>query len=526
MSQNPSQHFRPTESGRELELKLRLDPAGARKLRRSPMIAAKRIGRAKHQELVSTYFDTADRALDRDGWRLRVRKAGDRHVQTLKSQAPGLLGRLEWETEVAGPAPEPALLAGGSGQSLPDGFGELEALEPVFTSAVRRTAWLLRAADGSAVELVLDEGEIRVAGVSRPVCEAELELKSGTAAALYDLAGDLFGQVSFRLDPHAKSDRGFALAARREGESVRAQPAPLDPSMSVEAAFKTIAHGCQRHAALNEDCALVGKDPEGVHQLRVALRRLRSAFTLFRAVLPPEGRRLAGELKWLAGALGPARDWDVFVTSVVEPLGGRLPDDPALIRFAGLAAECRAAGYHGAREALLSPRCTRLWLDLGRWLVLPWEDDGGALASPIGAYANALLERRWRKLRKAGRDHDRLTVPELHDLRILAKRLRYAGEFFRGLYKAKAANRHLAALARLQDVLGVLNDSDVGTRLLDEAQARAATAADEPWFARTRALVEGWYAAQTQAEMRRLGPAWDVLAQRGRYWNKPAPTSA
>jgi CHAD domain-containing protein len=353
------------------------------------------------------------------------------------------------------------------------------------------------------------------------ICEAELELKSGSAAALFDLAHDLIAEVPFRLDPHAKSDRGFALAARREGQSVRARPATLAPAMSVETAFKLIADGCLRHAALNEECALLGRDPEGVHQMRVALRRLRSAFGLFGDVLPADAGPLNDELRWIAGELGQARDWDVFVSAVLAPLRAQIADDPSLERFAALAEGCRKAGYQRAREAVLSRRYTEAKLWLGGWLVSPWDRHSRSATGPIAPFADALLERRAHKLIKTGRDHAGMSPDELHRLRILAKRMRYAAEFFTGLYRQKTAKKYVQSLARVQDVLGVLNDSSVGVRLLSQAGERAGRAAEEPWFARAGALVKGWYASQTDRELRHLSAAWNALTDQRKFWSKP-----
>jgi inorganic triphosphatase YgiF len=150
---------------REIELKLRIDPPAAAKLRRSSVVAARKIGRARTRNLVSTYFDTGDRGLERNGLTLRVRRVGARRVQTLKGMTSGLAGRPEWETDVEGDTPDLSRFDGASG--VPEGLDGPDVLQPIFTTAVRRTAWLLRADDGSAVELALDQGELRADGLLR-----------------------------------------------------------------------------------------------------------------------------------------------------------------------------------------------------------------------------------------------------------------------------------------------------------------------------------------------------------------------
>ncbi len=290
--------------------------------------------------------------------------------------------------------------------------------------------------------------------------------------------------------------------------------------MDAEAAFKAIARNCVRQWDLNEDAALAGENAEGVHQMRVGLRRLRSAFGLFREVLPPGADAIAVELRWLAGELGPARDWDVFMEGVLGPILHRMGGESSLRRFAQIAAATRADGYTRVHDAILSARTTALKLDLGRWLVTPWPE---AKKVSIGPFADAVLAKRARKLRRLGRDHAILAPEQLHDVRIRAKRLRYAAEFFRSLYRKGRVRRHVRALVAVQDVLGALNDSDVGARLLEAAVERAGAQTEEAWFGRARSLIDGWYAASMQAQLRHLPTAWAALAGQRRFWGKPAP---
>jgi inorganic triphosphatase YgiF len=525
MEERPHRHdAEPPGPQIELELKLRLDEPSAARLGRSALVRNHRLAPGRTALQVSTYFDTPDRQLEGAGLSLRVRQIGARRVQTLKSARPGAAGRLEWEQDLAGTAPD---LVG-----LMADDGPLAALDltggiaPVFTTEIRRTVWRLRAADGSDVELALDRGEIRAGMASQPVCEAELELKSGAATAPYDLARELLAELPFRLGFEAKSDRGHVLAAGRAVAPVRARAVAPQAGESVEAAFKAMARGCLVHAGLNEDPALAGDDVEGIHQLRVALRRLRSAFGLFRPALPPEAVVLNEDLRWMAGELGPARDWDVFLGDVLAPLRKQGDGDADLNRFANVAVSCRARGYGKARAAIGSPRWTDATLRLGRWLAAEWHDPAGALAGEIEPFADAALQRRAKRLRKAGRGIPDLPLDQLHRVRILGKRLRYATEFFRDLYKPRAVRRFAVALARLQEILGVLNDSDVGGRLLDQAAAEAGASASEEWFKRASAMVEGWYAAQMHRELKQLETEWERLADCRRFWSRPPPKEA
>lgn len=497
---------------REVELKLRLPSASVPRLRRV-LAGLQPLAATRPQSLRSTYFDTGDRRLSGLGWRLRVRQKGRRHLQTLKATGGGLAGRVELETMVNGQEPEPGRF---DLEAFPDLAAMLAeaALEPLFTTEVKRSTWLL-SHDEAEVEVALDIGEVRAGDAARAICEVELELKQGDPAALYGLAQALAGAVPLHLDPRAKSDRGFDLLDGHAAGAVRAMPAEIAAEMSVDAAFRAIAESCLGHALLNQEPALAGL-PDGVHQLRVALRRLRSACSLFRPALPEGSEALVAEVKWLAGELGPARDFDVFAGTVLEPLGARTD---GFDRFAAVVEACRTEAHARLRAALESPRTTQLWLALGRWLATPWPE---VEAQPVTAFADAALAKRARKLRKAARNLDTLDVPALHRVRIIGKRLRYAVEFFRTLYRPKPVRRYLAAMAHLQEVLGVLNDSDVGAALLQQAEARAGRRAKQAWFAQSRALVEGWYAAQAHHQLAHLGEAWDAVAACKRFWNKPA----
>ncbi len=503
----------------EAELQLGVAPAALRRLLRLPLLRKLKTGPARTRELNATYFDTEDHQFGRHGMALRVRRSGGLAVQTLKAAHSGEagFGRLEWESPTTGDVPDLTRLADLDRLPWLEELDLAAPLEAVFTTTIRRTTWPLRLADGSVVELAADQGEIACEAGSEPVSEVELELKSGDPVALFALALSLHREIPVRLLPRSKSERGYALLRDAPPSPQRAKPVALTSDMDAAVAFKAIARNCLRQWDANEDVALAGEDAEGVHQMRVALRRLRSAFGVFREVLPPGADALNGELRWLAGELGAARDWDVFMGEVLAPITQRMSGESSLRRFAQIVAALRTDGHARAREAILSSRATALKLELGRWLLAPWPDD----APPVGPFADAALARRARKLRRLGRGHAALPPEHLHDLRLRAKRLRYAAEFFRALYRKGRVRRHVRALVAVQDVLGAINDGEVGARLLDAVAQQAGPQADQAWFNRARALIHGWYAAGTQAQLRHLPVAWAALAGQRRFWHKP-----
>jgi len=267
--------------------------------------------------LISTYYDTPDLALKRRGLSLRVREQGGRFIQTVKTTNPGgidILKRGEWEDELAEARPDP--YAAQSGEHLPEGISG--DLQPLFATDVTRTTFAIKPASATRIEAAIDQGEIRAAGNGgiEPISEVELELKSGEPAALYDVALQLLDVAAIRIEPRSKSERGYRLGDETAATPsvVHAAPVALDPVMTVEAALQEIGRACLTHLLHNETAALA-MNPEGVHQMRVAVRRIRSAISGFKKLLPAaDRRRVSGKLTWLVDILGRARNLDVFAT--------------------------------------------------------------------------------------------------------------------------------------------------------------------------------------------------------------------
>lgn len=184
---------------REIELKFLLDPEGAR------AVLDALPGEPAVKALHATYFDTADHWLLRNGYGLRVRRSGDRRIQTLKSAADGDGGRDEWEWPVEADTPDPALIAT-TPAALPPGT----ALVPLFTVTSRRTVLMVEEG-GSSIELVIDKGEVRAGHRSEPLMELEIELVSGSPDALRTLAERLAAVATLTPSTVTKAERGYRL---------------------------------------------------------------------------------------------------------------------------------------------------------------------------------------------------------------------------------------------------------------------------------------------------------------------------
>lgn len=474
---------------REIELKLELSPADADRLATHPLL---RGGKAKpHRHLTSVYFDTADLALHAAGLSLRVRSQGDRHVQTVKTDAAGAAGlfdRGEWETPVATPMPDfDALRRTPAGQILTDLAPE--ALKPIFSTEVDRTLRLVQHGT-SELELTLDRGRVDTGLESAPLCELELELKRGTSADLFAVAHALAETTPLRLGVLSKSERGYALAVGKLNRVTKASPVLLSPAMSVADGFRAIAHACLKQLRQNEAVLLAARDAAALHQTRVALRRLRSAFSLFQEIVADEAfESIKARLKRVSEPLGEARNLDVFLTKTLAGERERRPDEAGLAELTREIEAKRERAYDAVVTALASPEWLHLLLDLVAWINAgPWLTSEHPLAvtrreRPLTAFAVEMLDERRRKVKKKGRRLEDLDPEALHKVRIHAKKLRYGAEFLGELYRQdrSARRRHeafVAALEELQTGLGDLNDIATGRGIVaDLAEPQPAQAA-------------------------------------------------
>ncbi len=296
----------------EIELKFQVPPA-----RRDAVLRAVATRTAQRVSLRARYFDTAQRDLARARLALRVRKEGRRWVQTLKGAGDGVWQRLEHEVVLSvppgtEPVADPALHDGTPAgdalrQALAAGDGELLG---IYGTEVTRTLRLLRS-PGCLVELAFDEGALVAQDRRWPLCELELELKGGDAAAMAALAARWVTRFGLTLDTRTKAERGARLARGvRLGDPVKAQSLALPAAVDCAVALRAMVGNCLVQILGNASELAHESDtpPEHLHQLRVGLRRLRSV------------------LRELGDASPQARpEWSHALAQVVRParLGAR-----------------------------------------------------------------------------------------------------------------------------------------------------------------------------------------------------------
>ncbi len=292
--------------------------------------------------------------------------------------------------------------------------------------------------------------------------------------------------------------------------ATKAVPLALDKRMSAEQAFEAIARNCIAQIHANEAGVARFHDIECLHQMRVGIRRLRSAMSMYRTLItvPID---IANDIDWLVSQLGPARDWDVLAGSTLAKVGAVV--DPAQLVALNLAVQDRTHALHQvAAAAVTSDRYGRLMGELSGWLERQgWREHQGAkaraaLSKSVCKFADAILHADQQRLLKRGRRLRNAPPEARHRVRIAAKKTRYAAEFFGSLYPGKQVRTYVKALSSLQDELGWLNDAAVAQGLLEE-MAQGEVALREPiGFAR------GFLAASAQDGDGRLRKAWKRFA--------------
>ena len=501
----------------EVELKLLLDAVDFARIGRTGTVSRARRGRGRYGTLHTIYYDTPEQLLRRNRVVLRLRRSGRRWIQTVKG-AGGEIGGLHRREEIEWSVPAGELnlelLADTPFAKLFSRTKIRTRLAPAFATVFRRRSIELQLQDGATAWLCLDKGEIQAGAVSDPICEAEIELVLGDAVALLDFAGSLLGEIPFRVGTQSNAERGYALAALNAGAvpgPVRAQQVAMTVSADAREAFSAIIEATSAQFHANEQGFIGQDDPEYLHQLRVGLRRLRVALALPREEeWENASRPLRVRLRELSRHLGEARNWDVFIHEMLQPMSAHCG-----AKFvAGLrrrAARRRAAALGAAREAIQSRGTTQLWLDLAR-LVAGWRAGSGT-----GHYAREMateaVTRRFRRLTEfAAKGHG---GENLHELRITAKKLRYVCEFFAGLYPRKKVKRFLAELTELQDTLGLINDAAIGQALV----ARVGEGA-RPLDAHIRGFASGWIAAGRARALRGIEQAVKAPLEAGVFWKQ------
>lgn len=485
----------------EIELKLALPESAQRALLRHPLL---RGARGKHaKSLVNIYYDTPDLKLQRRGIALRLRRHGNVWLQTVKcagERGGGLSVRPEWETPYGNRFDFTAIDAEAVRTFLEKGRIR-DRLVPIFETNFRRTTW-----DFDGVLLMFDRGGIAAGGRRQAISEVELELAGGTALDLFDLAERLAARLPLVPAVQSKAERGYGLFLDNPPAPARASQTPLNAGrfagLPPLGAFQVIATDCLEHLQRNHEGAATREDPEYIHQMRVATRKLRAAMRLFAPLLPESFvAELATPLQTLMARLGEARDLDVLLHEVKAPVMQAFPDEPRLAALASTVIRRRDAARARATAYLASPAYGQLTLRIVSLLHRPPFSEASAPADDsLRDFSADRLQQLRRKLRRLARVAELDDPPSLHALRIAVKRLRYALEFFAALPRGKDRSRLARRLADAQGALGQLNDLATADGLLSEA------AGDDKPLREAAAIVSQWHGQRHRQLLDDLAP--------------------
>ncbi|WP_159992491.1 CHAD domain-containing protein [Roseomonas sp. 18066] len=453
--------------------------------------------RSSRQE-VTTYYDTSAQSFRLAGASLRLREADGRCVQTLKLPRDGnAFSRHEWEWQLAGDQVDLSLLRDTPLRDL-----AAEKVEPVFTSGVTRTVRVLRPSSGGLIEVTTDVGSLWAKGQTVALSELELELKGAAPAALYELALALQSTLPLVLGPESKAARGWRLVTGAPPEAVKADAPTIPTGVTGTEAINRLVSSLIASLVDNQPAAAAA-DAKGVHRMRIAVRRLRTALTLFRPHLAKgDEARFTETLRRLGRILGEARDWDVFCSETLVDAAGSVPA-PFMLALRGAAEAERKSAHSRLSDEFAQPHLTHLVIDLSAWaLDVARTGSGDVLSRPIEETAPDLLEQLERKVRTRGKRIRRRSGEELHGLRKALKRFRYALEFMAPLMKADQVKGQLHHCKGLQEDLGMFNDSVV-------AETLAQRLADEtPELGPAAAALTSWAEERRTAAVGHLQTAW------------------
>jgi triphosphatase len=503
---------------RELELKLELSRSGVQRLGGELRIGDLSVGPAATKKLRTVYFDTPKHDLHAAGISLRLRRQNGGWLQTVKVDqhvAEGVSNPVELDAPVADEEPDLAKIADKKIKRVIQKAVQGTALHPVFETIIRRTTRKIKA-QGSDIELAVDDGAVLAGQTSRELREAELELTAGSAEGLLLAAEKLLGDHKLKLSTRSKAERGYRLASAQKGataEPEKARAAWVTRKNSCAEAFSAILEAASKQILVNREAVLETDDPEGAHQLRIGLRRLRNALRALRPLVD-SGSLRAFDLsaRSLGRSVGMLRDADVMISGIVAPVEAVASRKNGFAKIHTALVRDRQDKRDEVRAALRSPVWTKLQLYLTLWPRTLEERAPGE--GPITKYARKVLRKAWKKSTNLGQNLKRLDAEQRHEMRKSLKNLRYQTEFFAPLFEPRDTRHFIKRLKTLQDVFGYINDVRMAPRLLEvEKQRNAGIDA-----ARAAAYI-GRHEAEAAHVWREAPKAWKDLERSPRFWD-------
>ncbi len=446
------------------------------------------------KEISDTYLDTEDWRIYRAGYALRVREKGGKVEATMKlisasDDGEGLKKRREISEPLTSKDFSILPKSGGPVGERVHALTGQKLLRTLFEVRTRRKTYEASfGADGDGAvgegaafgeaavweaavgEIALDETEIPVEGGPPAVLRrVEVEVERGAVGAVSPFVEEL--RRGCRLTPStaSKFEAGLLASELSPPEEPEFGSTDISSSMSVGEVAYAVMRGQFAIFLRHESGTRIGEDPEELHDMRVASRRLRAAMQIFKDALPVRSKKLREELKWISGVLGEVRDLDVQLEQLEAWISSAAPDDrDPLGELRGVLEERRGKARKSMLRVLDSRRYARFVESYSGFLARGPARRSQYARRAVLEVGPELVRKRFRKVRKAGDGLEKDSpAGEYHELRKRGKRLRYALEFLSKIY-GKSATDLTKALKSLQDVLGDHQDAEVAVAHLRE----------------------------------------------------------
>jgi adenylate cyclase len=477
----------------EVELKLAFPPEALQRIKAHKLIAsAPQQGQAKF--LDNVYFDTPTLDLHAARIAVRTRKSGERLLQTVKCASDsigGLSARPEWEQDYTGQFDFSTVDAKPVRKFLQE---KKTSLIPIFSTVFARETHLAEPRTGVRILIMIDSGKIVTGNGEAAISELELELVSGHANDLLNFAIELAQDLPLLPLDVSKAERGFQLFEEKQARPLRANRITLAPEADATQAFGKLAAEAQRCWQANLHGLLTSKDPEFIHQYRVALRRLNTLLRIFRPMLPEAfSTDWTPALKELAQLTGEVRDLDVMQESILQPmLCSDANDEHQHLIEQALAASQSARQSTAAAFSRLADGQPLLRFTRDVLLIKQ-----GFTGDTVRFAERRLGKMHLRAIRRSRSAMMNPTPESAHRLRIALKHLRYTCEFFASLFPEEQAMQQYAKdLAVLQDDLGFINDLHQALNRLEIWSAH------NPALAEAKIHIAAWHAPRADQILR------------------------
>lgn len=508
----------PHDSATELELKLRLPAAAAgENIFAEPPLADLLSELPQEERLEAWYFDTADGALRQNGLAYRIRLEGGRWVATVKADkasAGGLHERREWN--IAIDTPEAAIdyfIATEAGPLL-TGAAEGEPLTKLFATAFDRRKANIVTADGSVIEVAFDRGDIVAGDRREAIAEIELELKTGSPAAVLAVGAELAAALPVMVETRSKYARALMLAGLIDSQEKPRFTPPVPATPAAAALGNMLIGQLAIVLAAYEDFLRSIGEAEAVHRLRVQLRRLRSLLVLAKPLAEPAAyEKWQNELGRLSKTMNALREADVVAATWLALTEGGRPELTPPPWLGLLLADERARLAKETATALEEAHPTAVLLAFWAW-TLGADSLAPTDEQPLSAFAADRLSDWLATMKEAGKDLDWNDVPRLHALRIQGKKIRYALESLP--LRDRKTRLLILRLKELQDSLGQRVDtetiSQAMTNWMDQHASRVVH--------RDAGLVIGWSLRRGIEAGQAFERAWRRWRRAARRWLK------